>query len=130
MSDFVRPCCWFCIQKCSPPQQDQDFRWVSAIYVGSIGGSSAAILRVCWHCWGHLGMTFGHLVAFEDALCARFGGYSSRIVKNNPELYLRNALPRGPRGAKIITKNRSKTKISSKNAYPHGREGATQPKIN
>ena len=21
MSDFVRPCCWFCIQKCSPPSR-------------------------------------------------------------------------------------------------------------
>ena len=26
MSGFARPCCWFCIQECIPPQQDQDFK--------------------------------------------------------------------------------------------------------
>ena len=37
-------------------QQDQDFKWVSASYVGSIGGQSTAIL---WPRWRHLGANFG-----------------------------------------------------------------------
>ena len=112
MSDFVRPCCWFCIQKCSP-QQDQDIKWVSASYVGSIWGSSTAILWSCWHRWHHLG-------AHCDAMWAQFGGYNSGIAKNHPKLYLQNALPQGPRGVTelISSKKDPKNKISSKTLFP------------
>ena len=101
MSDFVRPCCWFCIQKCLPPSRTKIIRyykWVSASYVGSIWGSNPAILWLCWLCWHHLGINLGHLWAHDDAMLVQFGGYNSGIAKNHPKLYLENALPHGPRG--------------------------------
>ena len=63
------------------PQQDQDFKWVSASHVGSIGGSSTAILWLCWHCWRHFGINFRHLGAHDDSMWAQFGGYN-RSPKN------------------------------------------------
>ena len=42
----VQLCSCFCIQKCSP-QQDQDFKFVSASYVGSIWGSTAILWLCC-----------------------------------------------------------------------------------
>ena len=86
------------------PQQDQDFKWVSASHVGSIGGSSTAILWLCWHCWHHFGINFRHLGAHDDAMWAQLGGYNSGIAKNHP--YLQNALPHGPRG---VTEETPKT---------------------
>ena len=47
------------------PQQDQDFTWVSASYVGSIWGSSTAIL---WPRWCHLGANFGDVGAELKAM--------------------------------------------------------------
>ena len=46
------------------PQQDQDFKWVSASYAGSTWGQSTAIL---WPRWCHLGAKFGDFgVKFGD----------------------------------------------------------------
>ena len=47
------------------PQQEQDFKWVSASYVGSIWGSSKAIL---WPRWCHLGANFGDFGAGLKAI--------------------------------------------------------------
>ena len=64
MSDFLRPCCWFCIQTCSPQQDSRtNFQWVSASYVGSIWGlpcgyvgailgPTSVILGLCWRLYG------------------------------------------------------------------------------
>ena len=62
-------------------------------YVGSIGGSSTAILWLCWRSWDHLGINFGHLGARDDLMWAQFGGYNSGIAKNHPRLYLQNSPP-------------------------------------
>ena len=41
MSGVVRPCCWICVPKCSPPE-------ALASYVGPIWGSSARIKATFW----------------------------------------------------------------------------------
>ena len=46
------------------PQHDQDFKWISASYVGSILGSSKATL---WPRWGHLGANFSDFGALLKA---------------------------------------------------------------
>ena len=96
-SDFVRPCCWFCMQKCSPRRTKILSGFLRAM-LAPLGGSSTAILRLCWHCWRHFGINFGHLGAHDDAMWAQFGGYNSSIAKKHPKLYFQNALPHGPRG--------------------------------
>ena len=98
------------------PQQDQDFKWVSASYVGSIWGQSTAIL---WPRWCHLGANFGDFGAVLKAIWDHFRPCYFDILKNNPKLYLQNALPSGPRRRnRINTKNQAKTKISSKTLIP------------
>ena len=51
------------------PQQDQDFKWVSASHVGSIGGSSTAILctmlALLAPFWDQLPPSGAH----DDAMC-------------------------------------------------------------
>ena len=54
------------------PQQDQDFKLAFASYVGSMVRSSTTILWLCWHCWRHLGINFGHLGAHDDGMWAQF----------------------------------------------------------
>ena len=107
------------------PQQDRDFKRVSASYVGSIG-SSTAILWLCWHCWHHLGINLGHLGAHDDGMWAQFRGYNSSIAKNHPKPYLQNALPHGPRG---VTEETSKTIPKKKNLLQNANPHKTQPKI-
>ena len=48
------------------PHQNQDFKWVSASYVGSIGGSSCGYVPS----WDQL----RHLGAHDHAMWAQFGG--------------------------------------------------------
>ena len=123
MSDFVRPCCWFCIQKCSPPSRTKILSRFLRAMLAPFVGSSAAILWLCWHRCHHLGINFGHRGAMiHEAMWARFGGCNSDIAKVHPKLYLQNALPRRNR---INSKNHPKKQNLFKNANPD----KTQPKI-
>ena len=111
------------------PQQDQDFKWVSASYVGSIGGPSTAILWLSWHCCHHLGINFGHLGAHDDAMWAQFGD----TTPASPKPTLQNALPPWPsRRNRMNSKNQPKNKISPKTLTPMvGKPNASKkhPKI-
>ena len=99
------------------PQKHQDFKWVSASYVGSIGGSNTAILRRCWH---HFGINFGHLGAHDDAMWAQMGIQLPASPKTIPN-YTSKTLPPWPsRRNKINSKNHTKNKISSKMLIPMG----------
>ena len=51
------------------PQQDQDFKWVSASDVGSWGSSTA----ILWPHWRHLGANFGDVGAVLKAIWDHFG---------------------------------------------------------
>ena len=80
-----------------------DFKWASASYAGSIWGQSTAIL---WRRWCHVGAklgdfgaNFGDFGAVLKAIWDHFRPCYFGILKNNPKLYLQNALPSGPRGA-------------------------------
>ena len=44
--------------------------------------------------WGQLRPSW----AYDHAIWAPFGGYYGGVTRNNPKLYLGNALPSGPRG--------------------------------
>ena len=72
------------------PQQDQDFKWVSASYVGSVSGSSKATL---WLRWCHLRANFGDFGVVLKAVWDHFGPCCFGIVKNNPKIHLRNVPP-------------------------------------
>ena len=75
----------------APPQQDQDFKWVSASYVGSIWGvKSDYLMATLVPSWGQLRRFWGCVNHFGQCC---FG-----IVKNNPQIHLRNAPPPGPEG--------------------------------
>ena len=115
MSDFVRPCCWFCIQKCSPPSRTKTLSGFLPAMLAPLGGH----VRLSCGYVGTVGTIFGHLGAHDDAMWAQFGGYNSGIAKNHPKLYLQNALPHGPRGVTEETpKSHLKNKTSSKTRIP------------
>ena len=78
---------WLVLRSKCPPQQDQDFKWVSASYVGG-----QVQLR-----WCHLGANFGEFGAVLKAMWDHFGPCCFGIVKSNPKIRLRNAPP-GPEG--------------------------------
>ena len=67
------------------PQHDPDFKWVSASYVGLMGGSSTAITATLGPTSAILGLFEGYIRSFGPC---RFG-----IVKNNPKIHLRNTPP-------------------------------------
>ena len=115
------PCCLLFVlhPEMLSPQQDQDFKWVSASYVGSIGGSSTAILRLCWHCWHHLGINFGHLGAHDDSS----GDTSPASPKTTPN-YTSKTL--SPMALKALRRNRRSSKNHSKNKISSNKN---QPKI-
>ena len=110
MSDFVRPCSWFCIQDL-PTAGPRFLKWVSASYVGSMWVSSTAIL---WPRWCHLAANFGDIGTVLKALWDHFGPCCSGIIKNNPPIHLRNAPPWPWRRDRIKSKTVPKHKTSAK----------------
>ena len=106
---YVRPYWAMCLvlhpKMPPPPQQDQDFKWVSASYVGSISGSSTS---TSWLRWWHLGANFGDFGAVLKAMWDHFGPCCFGIVQNNPKIHLRNTHP-DPEGETDQIKNRPKT---------------------
>ena len=117
MSDFVRPCCWFCIQKCSPPAGPRFW------------------MDFCKLCWLHLGK-YGYLVAMSAPLARSWDqlwpsrgpwwGYVGwvrgiqRHRQKPPQTKPPKRSPPWPSWRNRITKNHPKNKISS-NANPHGK---------
>ena len=99
------------------PQQDQDFKWVSASYAGSIWGQSTAIL---WPRWCHRGANFGDFGANFAilGLCWRLYGIildHATSTYSKKTIYASKTLsPVALEAACINAKNQSKTKISSK----------------
>ena len=92
MSDFVRPCCWFCIPKCSPPSRTKilsGFLPAMLLHWGVKYGYLVAMLALLAPSW----INFGHLGVHGDAMWDQFRGYNFGIAKNHPKLYLQNALP-------------------------------------
>ena len=77
--------------KMPSPQQDQDFKWVSVSYVGSLWGQ----VRLPY---GYVGAILGPTSAVLKAIWDHFGPCCFGIVKNNPKSHLRNAPPPGPEG--------------------------------
>ena len=51
-----------------------------------------------WLRWCHLGANFGNVGAVSRSIWDHFRPWYLGIFKNNPKLYLQNALPSGPRG--------------------------------
>ena len=77
LGPFVRPFVAFAAR--NPfPQQDQDFKRVSASYVGSIWGQGTAIL---WLGWCHLGANFGDFGAVLKAIWNHFGLVAKALSK-------------------------------------------------
>ena len=94
MSDFVRPHCWFCIQKCSPPSRTKILSGFLRAMLAPFGGQA-------WLSCGYVGtagtILGGHLGASHDAMRA---------------LHRIQLCP--SRRNRIKPKNNPKNKISSK----------------
>ena len=73
------------------PPAGPRFKWVSASYVGSIWGSGAAILWVCWGHWHRLGINFGHLGAMM-MLCGLSSGDTTPASPNTTPKYTSKTL--------------------------------------
>ena len=80
--------------KMLPPQEGQDFGFLRAM-LAPFGVKYKATL---WLRWCHLGDNFGDFGAVLKAIWDHFQPCCFGIVKNNPKIHLRNALPPGPEG--------------------------------
>ena len=107
------------------PQKDQDFKWVSASYGGSIWvkvrlsyGPVGAVL-------GPIGANFGDFGAMLKAIWDHFRPCYFGIFKNNPKLYLQNALPSGLEAQQKKCKKLIKNQNLLQNANLHGSKGKT-----
>ena len=84
------------------PQQDQDLKRVSASYVGSIWGSSTAIL---WLRWCHLGANFGDFGTVLKATWGHLGPCCFGIVEKNPKI---QSIQKPPQNTKTPPKRYAK----------------------
>ena len=88
------------------PQQDQDFKWVSASYVGSTWGQGI----IFWPRWCQLGANFGDFGAVLKAIWAN-GFILDMLLRHR----------------QIDTKKPIKNQNLPQNANPHGSKGKTKP---
>ena len=131
MSDVVRPCCWFCIQKCSPPSRTKILSRFLPAMLSPFGGrlhlgSSAAIL---WPRWCHLAADFGD---FGVCVEGYMGSFWTMLLRHNQKQPKDTPPKRPPLALKARQnqiKNCPKTQKLRQNANLHGSKGKTKPKI-
>ena len=87
MSDVVRPCCWI---QSALPQKHQDFQWVLASYVGSMGVKCKDRSNILGSHWGQVWPSWAllrYLEATALLLAAKLGDLEGKL--GYPEVMLK-----------------------------------------